>query len=117
MNTEPLHHDRLEWLEKQYEYVLLHSLIVMPNHVHAIIQINSNLVSNKELKIKSISELIGAYKTTFSKLIHLVRFENFAWQRSSHDHIIRNEKSYLIICNYIDSNAERWNTDTFFEKI
>ena len=110
-------HGRLEWLEKQYEYVLLHSFIVMPNHVHAIIEIDSNLIGNKEFKIKSISELVGAYKTTSSKLIHLSGFDNFSWQRSFHDHIIRNEKSYATISNYIDTNADRWNTDTFFENI
>ena len=109
-------HERLEWLEKQYEYVLLHSFIVMPNHVHVIIEIDSNLIGNKEFKIKSISELVGAYKTTSSKLIHLLGFDDFSWQRSFHDHIIRNEKSYVTISNYIDTNADRWNTDTFFEK-
>lgn len=107
-------YDRLEWLERQYEYVLLHSYIVMPNHIHAIIEIDSDRESGESIKIKSLSELVGAYKTTSSKQIHLAGFSGFSWQRSFHDHIIRNELSYERISNYIETNQERWNTDTFF---
>jgi REP element-mobilizing transposase RayT len=88
----------------------------MPNHVHAILEIDSNLVANQEIKIKSLSSLIGAYKTTSSKHIHLAGLTNFAWQRSFHDHIIRNDASYERISNYIDTNQDRWKTDKFFEK-
>ena len=88
----------------------------MPNHVHAIIEIDSDMASEQSIKIKSLSELVGAYKTTSSKQIHLAGFYSFAWQRSFHDHIIRNDASYERISNYIETNHERWNTDTFFEK-
>ena len=88
----------------------------MPNHVHAILEIDSNLISDCEIKIKSLSELIGAYKTTSSKQIHLAGFTGFTWQRSFHDHIIRNGGSYERISNYIETNPEKWNTDVFFEK-
>jgi REP element-mobilizing transposase RayT len=108
-------HDRLVWLENQYAYVFLHSYIVMPNHVHAIIEIDSDRTSEQSIKIKSLSELVGAYKTTSSKQIHLAGLSGFAWQRSFHDHIIRNVASYERISNYIETNQERWNTDTFFE--
>ena len=106
---------QLQWLEEQYVYVVLHSSIVMPNHVHAIIEIDSSLVSDATMKIKSLSELVGAYKTTSSKLIRRSGFESFAWHRSFHDHIIRNEQSYNRIMNYIITNAERWKADVFFE--
>lgn len=104
------------WLGNQYGYVVLHSFIIMPNHVHAILEIDSNLISDCEIKIKSLSELIGAYKTTSSKQIHLAGFTGFTWQRSFHDHIIRNGGSYERISNYIETNPEKWNTDVFFEK-
>jgi REP element-mobilizing transposase RayT len=111
-------YNQWEWLGNQYPYVHLHSFIVMPNHVHGIIEIagtGRDLSVLESMKIKSLSELIGAYKTTSSKKIHEAGFLNFSWQRSFHDHIIRNEISYERISNYIDTNAERWETDTFFE--
>ena len=69
-----------------------------------------------EIKIKSLSGLMGAFKTTSSKLIHRAGFEDFTWQRSFHDHIIRNDKSYHNISNYIDLNPEKWVSDTFFNQ-
>ncbi|WP_291097803.1 MULTISPECIES: transposase [unclassified Flavobacterium] len=108
-------HGQWEWLGNQYSYIVLHSFIVMPNHVHGIIEINSNLGKDNFIKIKSLSELIGAYKTTSSKQIHLLGNDKFAWQRSFYDHIIRDEAAYERICNYIDTNAEKWIDDTFYE--
>ncbi len=108
-------HNQWEWLGNQYPYIVLHSFIVMPNHVHGVIEINSDLVKDNFFKIKSLSELIGAYKTTSSKQIHLLGNDKFAWQRSFHDHIIRDEAAYERICNYIDTNPDKWDVDTFYE--
>lgn len=105
---------QMHWLEEQYPYVVIHCFVIMPNHVHAILEIDKNLVSDEEIKIKSLSELIGAYKTTSSKHIHQKGLLSFAWQRSFHDHIIRNAISYERIFNYIQANPLRWHTDTFF---
>jgi putative transposase len=50
-------------------------------------------------KIKSLSEIMGSCKTTVSKQIHLAGNREFAWQRSFHDHIIRDQKSVEKISN------------------
>jgi len=36
------------------------------------------------------------------------------WQRSFHDHIIRDEASYLKIWQYIDENPIRWTEDCYY---
>src|SRR5690606_8049732 len=113
--------EKLQWLEAHYPYIILHNFVVMPNHVHAIVEINGRAGRDScravltEIKIKSLSSLIGAFKTTSSKMIHNAGFLDFAWHRSFHDHIIRTESSYLNITNYIDDNPNKWHTDTFFE--
>jgi REP element-mobilizing transposase RayT len=171
------------WLGKQYPYVVLHEFVVMPNHIHGIIEINRSIVgtgrdlSDNEynvtngigrddagigrddagtgrddagtgrddvgtgrddagigrddagtgrddvgtghdlsLRIKSLSELMGAYKTTTSKKIHLLGLVAFAWQRSFHDHIIRDEKSFDTISNYIANNPSQWERDKFYHQ-
>ena len=135
-------YDRMLWLAEQYQYVDIHNFVIMPNHVHAIIGISVGtgrdlsvrdlcerdlsvrdsseshlpVYQDEKIKIKSLSSLMGAFKTTSSKIIHQAGFVDFAWHRSFHDHIIRNERSYLNISNYIDSNPEKWEADTFFEK-
>lgn len=108
--------ERILWLENQYEYVKIHNYVVMPNHVHIVIEINRQFLSSKEVKIKTLSSLMGALKTTSSKLIHLSGFLDFSWQRSFHDRIIRSRQEFLRIANYIDSNPENWNKDSFSQK-
>jgi len=115
------------WLSEQYTYVILHEFVVMPNHIHGIIEINSLRIKYASVEIKSLSELIGAYKTTVSKQIHLLECRDrsrpvpttnhgspFAWQRSFHEHIIRNEKEFKKISDYIVANPLNWEKDKFF---
>jgi putative transposase len=42
-------------------------------------------------------------------------FDKKVWQRNYYEHIIRNEKEYLLIQNYIQNNPRRWNQDKFYE--
>ncbi len=126
-------HAQWEWLQAQYPYAISHAFVVMPNHVHGVLEINRDFVrmdqdlemeqdsvrtgrdlSVPEIKIKSLSQLIGAYKTTTSKKIHLAGYPEFQWHRSFHDHIIRDEKAYHNIVHYIQDNPTRWNQDKFY---
>jgi REP element-mobilizing transposase RayT len=94
----------------------------MPNHIHAVIEIDSSLLKTvpnlyepeKIVKIKSLSQIMGAFKTTSSRLIHDAGNIDFAWHRSFHDHIIRDESAYLNIVNYIENNPNSWNKDKFY---
>lgn len=103
------------WLENQYSYFDLHNFVVMPNHIHLLFRIDSDKVKNLEIKIKSVSSLIGAFKMTVSKQIHLQGNTDFEWQRSFHDHIVRNNDGYIRIDDYITSNPENWDKDKFYE--
>ena len=98
--------NQLMWLQDRYEYVKIHLAVVMPDHVHAIIEIRSN--GKNGIKVKSLSELMGAFKMTSSKQIRAEEFSSFAWQRSFHDRIIRNEESYDAILRYIKENPMNW---------
>ena len=139
--------EQWHWLGKQYPYIVLHEFVVMPNHIHGIIEINRSIVGinpvvvgtgrdlsiqqQQPIKIKSLSELMGAYKTTSSKKIHLLECTDespgdrsrpvptntnatFQWQRSFHDHIIRDAKSFETISNYILNNPANWIKDKFY---
>ena len=115
------------WLAEQYSYLKSHTFVVMPNHIHGIIEIKRDFEiggivgTGRDLslrynqKIKSLSELMGAYKTTTSKQIHLSGNVSFNWQRSFHDHVIRNEQAFERISNYIINNPMKWKEDRFNE--
>ena len=72
---------------------------------------NLRMQTNNLQKIKSLSELIGAFKTTSSKKIHQIGMKNFQWQRSFHDRIIRDFDSLHNIRNYIQNNPKIWFRD------
>ncbi|MDP3970836.1 MAG: transposase [bacterium] len=116
--------EQLLWLPKQYTYMSLDEWVIMPNHIHVIVVIHdvdrrgtgrgvgtgrdlSLLPDNKTfIHRKSISSLIGAFKTTSSKRIRLME-NNFRWQRSFYDHIIHGENELYNIRRYIRDNPEK----------
>lgn len=110
-------HKQMLWLAQEYPYIKLHNFIVMPNHVHILIEIVKDNLNMPSIKLKSLSSLIGAFKTTSSKKIHLAGNKNFYWQRSFHDHIVRNTSTYNKIFSYIKDNPKTWETDTFHTQI
>lgn len=102
------------WLEKNFKYVKLDEWTIMPNHLHGIVIINNYVGNGRDrslpIKIKPLPELIGAFKTTSSKLIHQLGYNFFQWQKSYYEHIIRNE-SLQKIRQYIRYNHLKWEVD------
>jgi len=105
----------LENIPVLYPYVELDYYVIMPDHIHIIIIIdpsNINVVTGRDLsqrdepklKIKSLSEIIGAFKTMSSKELHLKGLEEFKWQRSFYDRIIRDERELYQLRKYIEQN-------------
>src|SRR4030042_215705 len=63
--------------------------------------------------VKTLGQLIGAFKTVSAKHINQIRHTPGLpiWQRSFFEHIIRNESEYEDIWNYIDANPYNWVDD------
>ena len=84
----------------------------MPDHFHAIVKIVHTESGNNNpspRKYKPLDQIIGAFKTTSSKLIHLSGYNNYAWQRSYYDRIVRDTNSLNFIREYIIDNPENWD--------
>ena len=103
-------HTQWQGLPSHYPHISIDTFIVMPNHTHAIIIIH-------EQKQHGLSEIIRNLKTYSAKQINQLRdMANIAvWQRSFHDHIIRNEYSLNLIRQYIIYNPALWEKDTFYD--
>lgn len=86
--------------------VIIDKYVIMPNHIHVIFNIAEKGIS--------LIDLIGSYKSAVTKEIHKVQPKLLIWQKSFHDHIIRNQNSYEKIWNYIDGNPLKWNEDCFY---
>jgi len=96
--------------------VNIEKYVFMPNHIHAIVLIDHN--GTTQGSFPTVSEMVQRFKTITTKLyIDGVKsgvyppFEKKIWQKSFYDHIIRNEKSYLDVWQYIDENPLKWQED------
>ncbi len=93
--------------------------VIMPNHIHLIIEINND---NEKRAIREsplqyhrsvIDKMVGFLKMNVSKKIYDT-YPDKIWQRSYHDYIIRGEKDYQKIWEYIDTNVIKWELDCFY---
>ena len=99
--------------------VTLENFVIMPNHVHILIEIHDTqqlrAIHESPLRSRSlISKVVGYLKMNTSKQIHQLGYSGEIWQRSFHDHIVRSKKDYDKIWMYIEDNPRRWNEDCFF---
>lgn len=91
-----------------FNSIALDEFIVMPNHFHGIIAIESpNPTSEHRPNEKpSLGVIIGGFKTWSARKINAItnRTGKPVWQRSFYDHIIRNQTSLNQIREYIINN-------------
>jgi len=82
---------------------------------------------------KTVGDIVGAYKSLVAnKCLEIFKMKYAGtragaspaptgipmmgklWQRNFYEHIIRNEKSYQSISNYIINNPNNWKDDKFY---
>ena len=93
--------------------------VIMPNHIHLIIMIadSEELRAIRESPLRGrsvISKIVGYIKMNTSKEIHNIHGNDTVWQRSFHDHIIRDKNDYEMISKYICENPIRWFYDELY---
>jgi REP element-mobilizing transposase RayT len=79
--------------------------VIMPNHIHLIIVICSEADDRGRSSLQFVIRNIKSYVTK--------RVGFTIWQKSFYDHIIRNEKDYCQIVEYIENNPSKLSNDTF----
>jgi putative transposase len=122
------------WLDlpDHYHYCRLHEFIIMPNHVHGIIEIIGGpgvgagfkpartlkpeelqpARLDKSFRSYSLSEILRAFKTFSSRSINQKYPDGlFQWQRSFHDRVIRDKGELTAITRYIVENPRHWSED------
>ena len=87
--------------------IRLDHYVVMPNHIHAILDVGPD-------NQKNLSNVIGQYKMSVTKLARKKVAGFRVWQRSYHDHVIRNQVGYEKIWAYIENNPLKWEADCFY---
>jgi putative transposase len=119
-------HDKWAGLPSYCRGVRLDEVVVMPNHLHAIVFLDGDNQSHEDAHgspqvrraNQSLPSLIRRFKTlTTTTAIQEARSHGGSerigslWQRSYYDHVVRSDESLLRIREYICSNPQRWTLD------
>lgn len=100
-------------LPNRYLNIKIDKYVVMPNHIHLILSIQKETVGASPHL--TVPEIICAYKSLVTRECKSVGYkEQKLFQRSFHDHIIRNEQDYQNIWTYIDNNPLKWELDCYY---
>lgn len=118
----------------------MHEFVIMPNHMHGIIEIVNDSVgadpcvcplsagrthrcapTNSVANSVPLSQTVQWFKTmTTNAYLRGIKQDDWQpfmgrlWQRNYHEHIIRTHESYLTIAEYIQTNPLRWLEDTYW---
>ena len=125
----------LFWKEipSHFPNTILDEYIIMPNHLHGIIQLNphstnvgveyiqpdiqpdipQNESTFQNVQKNSIPSIIRSFKAAVTRWCNKNKCEYFQWQRNYYEHIIRTEEDYFRIKKYIQANPLKWNDDEY----
>ena len=140
MHLSPFGHlVRRAWLDlpAHFEGISLDAFCIMPNHIHGILFLHEepggsplpgadsenhhdlpglteiNPAQTHPYQTISLTEIVRAFKTWSSRKINAARRTPGlpVWQRSFHDHIIRDDNDLERVRNYIFENPMHWLED------
>lgn len=131
------------WLDipNHNENAVLHEFVIMPNHLHGIIELNnshfaetSHFVVGRDMPWHvptprhvptngnqfgkpipgSVSVIINQFKSSVKRWCNKNIFSEFQWQSRFYDHIIRSYDEYMRISDYINDNPAKWEDDQWY---
>ena len=98
----------VEVIPHYYPAVSVDHYVIMPNHVHLLLQIHSDS-NGRSMIAPTISTVVRLMKGAVSKQAGFP-----IWQKGFYDHVIRNDKDYQEIWNYIEGNPNKWAEDKLY---
>ena len=105
------------WAEipKHFPFVELDDYVIMPNHIHGILFINKSQHDHWQpnkfgVQSKNLPSIIRGFKAGV-KAFATTNQIAFEWQARYYDHIIRTEKDFNNIRQYIMDNPVKWEQD------
>lgn len=93
--------DEISRLDSVYDCLRVDHYVVMPNHIHMIMMIDT--ASGRPQAAPTISRVVNQFKGAVTK-----RAGKSIWQKGFHDHVLRDDRDYILHLQYIDENPEKW---------
>ena len=100
-------------LPRRYPGVAVERYVIMPNHIHLILLVDDTAAGGTSKAPSPTNAVTPHFVSTLKRFCHRDAGKEI-FQRSYHDHVIRDEEDYLKIWKYIDNNPARWQEDCFY---
>ena len=110
----------LKQMDSSHDSARLVHYVIMPNHVHLLIMID-NVERGSGTQRTASPTSTSPTSAVIPGIVHGLKSytKKFVgesiWQRSYHDHIVRNEVEYQKIWKYIETNVLNWKSDVFYK--
>ena len=107
-------------IPKHFPRVVLDRYIIMPNHVHGIINMRRGTACRAPTGERfgkpvsgSVPTIVRSFKSAVTKRINEIRKTPCTpiWQRNYHEHIVRDGSDLIRIQQYINENPSNWDND------
>ena len=99
-------------LPERYPSVTIDKFVIMPNHIHLIVSINE--CSGGASPSPTLFDVMRVLKSITTRIARPYLGGCLLWQRSYHEHVIRNETDYCEIWEYIENNPAKWVEDRYY---
>ena len=93
----------------RYPAISLDNYAVMPNHIHLLLRISAD-AGGRAMLAPTVSTVVQQMKGAVSKKLGCS-----VWQKLFNDHVIRSQRDYDEIWNYIEYNPLKWENDCYYE--
>ncbi len=81
-----------------YPHISVDKYCIMPDHIHMIVHIHAD-ENGRQIAAPTLSTVVGHLKRYVTKQLGVS-----IWQKSFMERVIRNEKGYEEVWQYIDNN-------------
>ena len=98
--------DAISKIPGHYPAVSVDKYVVMPNHIHIILRIHT---SGCGVRAPTTATVVNQMKGWVTKQVGAS-----IWQKSYHDHVIRDDEDYRELWTYVDNNPFKWEMDRFY---
>jgi len=102
----------IEQLSAFYSELSVENYVIMPNHIHILLNVQPNGPSGTPVPTVQNS-IVSRFVSTFKRFSNKEYGENI-WQSRSYDHIIRDQEDYLRHLEYINDNPFKWESDKLY---
>ena len=103
--------EQIQGITCRYPTVGIDRYVIMPNHVHLIITLREQ--AGGASPSPTLYDVVRVIKSVSTRQARPLLGERPLWQRSYYEHVIRNERDYEEIWNYIDQNPAKWTDDPY----